>query len=891
MQTIEIISVFTTFANCICFPCIRFYHKRKKNYCFTKPYKMKKIVKKFRKKLKATLNFSKAFALRHTKIEYYKAQQEEIRNLPLKDKIKAKYSTTKKNDITKKLNLVKLNFNKRSQRISSVWSVLDKIYKKRSKSECPINDLMSILSNENFLLVCYKKVRRNKGANTPATLTPTSMKKDKNKTQKRLLDDFYFTPDGISLKMIKTVSELIKKNEYPWGISRRIMVESPPGKMRPITIPPFMDKVVQEGIKTILISIYEPIFEKINRSFAFRPNKGVHDAMYGIQRKNNANLNMAIEGDIKGAYNKVSKKILLDTLRETIKDTKFINFIKNRLQYIYYDTLTKKFNKEKEGIPQGGIDSPYLWNIYMLKFDRFVTEYMNNLVNEMNKIRNKGNSDDKRIIVSKETLKLINIRRTVAGYIDNLRKDDLFVKRRFYGALKYIENHAKVTLEMDYTKENVIIVIRKLIALKKFLQSKIMKMEYSKPKRDFIRFHYTRYADDFIILGNYNKKIAEKIREAIRVFLRDQLKATLSMEKTLITDIFYKNCLFLGFSLRILKEDKIIKRVVLQKKGIIHRGIKKDIIQKLSFKQRANTKNIRLSIDNQRRLNKMHLLHYCNKYGVPTSIPWLTNLETFTIIERFNSVMRGLCNYYIGFIKNKSDIYRYLYILRYSCYKTIARKYNISIRKVMKRFKYKDTIACEVTHTIADKSGIEKRYLKRWVLLTNKSLIQEALEINLFERSKKIFEDLEMGIGVKYPQKSSVPTVTNKDFLENINWVNMRTKPNLSMSCYKCGSPNNIEMHHIKGIRLTKLSDIPEHEYWTKIMSLRGRNQIPLCRSCHMKVHNRLLIIGKNDRPPIFTETKRGYDNRLVNIENYLNKTGFPFFSKTLEEKGWKQFA
>ena len=46
----------------------------------------------------------------------------------------------------------------------------------------------------------------------------------------------------------------------------------------------------------------------MNRSFGFRPNKGVHDCMYGIARRNNANCHMAIEGDIKGAYNNVLKK-------------------------------------------------------------------------------------------------------------------------------------------------------------------------------------------------------------------------------------------------------------------------------------------------------------------------------------------------------------------------------------------------------------------------------------------------------------------------------------------------------------------------------------------------------------------------------------------------------
>jgi len=81
----------------------------------------------------------------------------------------------------------------------------------------------------------------------------------------------------------------------------------------------------------------------------------------------------------------------------------------------------------------------------------------------------------------------------------------------------------------------------------------------------------------------------------------------------------------------------------------------------------------------------LHSKGFCEKDGFPREIPWLANLETFIIIERFNASIRGFVQYYAGFIR-KSSLHRWVYILRFSCLKTIARKYRSSINKVFKRF-------------------------------------------------------------------------------------------------------------------------------------------------------------------------------------------------------------
>jgi RNA-directed DNA polymerase len=116
-------------------------------------------------------------------------------------------------------------------------------------------------------------------------------------------------PDGISRNVIEWTSTLLRKGKYPWGASRRIYIPKPgqPGKLRPLTIRPFMDRVVQESIRRVLESIYEPIFEHMNRSFGFRPAKGTYDCIYALSRGACNGFYMAIEGDIKAAYDQVNR--------------------------------------------------------------------------------------------------------------------------------------------------------------------------------------------------------------------------------------------------------------------------------------------------------------------------------------------------------------------------------------------------------------------------------------------------------------------------------------------------------------------------------------------------------------------------------------------------------
>jgi retron-type reverse transcriptase len=173
------------------------------------------------------------------------------------------------------------------------------------------------------------------------------------------------------MQTFQEVSYLLRTGQYPWGASRRIYVDKPgqKGKLRPITIPLHgYNIIVQSAITMILEAIYEPWFDKTNRSFGFRARKGVYDAIHCLCLANykTRGLHIAIEGDIKSAYDKVCREKRIEILGRKIKDRKFLALIHTRLDYPFWDNKEQKYITEKEGIPQGGIYSPYLWNIYIM---------------------------------------------------------------------------------------------------------------------------------------------------------------------------------------------------------------------------------------------------------------------------------------------------------------------------------------------------------------------------------------------------------------------------------------------------------------------------------------------------------------------------------------------
>jgi len=326
------------------------------------------------------------------------------------------------------------------------------------------------LYNPDLHLASYGKIYRNAGAMTKGT------------TQE--------TVDGMSLKKIQRIIESLRDGRFRWTPVRRTYILKKNGKRRPLGLPTWSDKLVQESIRVILEWYYEPQFS--NASCGFRPRRGCHTALNRIA-KTWTGTNWFIEGDISGCFDNIDHEILLNILREKIHDGRFINLISGLLKSGYMEDW--KYNVTLSGTPQGGIVSPILANIYLDRLDKFAEQ---TLLTDFNRGK---------------------VRRTNQAY-HNLQK--MAARRKKAGD---IEGY------------------RDCMRKKGLLPSK----DVNDP--NYRRLRYVRYADDFLLGFSGPKQEAVEIKSRLQTFLADSLKLSLSPEKTLITHARTQKARFLGYEI------------------------------------------------------------------------------------------------------------------------------------------------------------------------------------------------------------------------------------------------------------------------------------------------------------------------------------------------------
>ncbi len=853
---------------------------------------------KFKLKLKSQIVFNKKIAIRLTKSSYYKVLGEDSRNLPSREKEKSKFSTTRKETVTKQIKQYKTLLKEKSK---GVFNVLKGIYNTNVNAATggllppKHTNITSLVASVPNLIVAYQRIRRNKGATTLGAMLSYNRTRVLTPLQRRLISATANSPDGLSYWHFKVTSDLLKQGKYPWGASRRIYIDKPgqPNKKRPITIPPFMDRIVQTAILRVLEAIYEPWFDIQNRSFGFRPRKGVHDAIYSLIRKENRGLYTAVEGDIKGAYDNVDREKLINILSKRINDKKFLNLLRNRLNYQFFDSEKNIYVEEGKGIPQGGIDSPYLWNIYMNEFDNHIQNYLENLTSESNK-KIRGNIQKRSKVITKDLAFILNKRRSLKKELKLLQK------------VKTLEKYKKVTqpgcagstsityyLKKHFSNQETLIdsplgklvpksARTKLLRQIRLTRHRQLSIPSADPNKVALRYTYSRYADDWIILGNFSMLYAEKIKTHIKEWLKLNLDAELAEEKTLITDIRNPQtpARFLGFEIR-----SFSTRALTYKKS--------DNSEK-KFLTRVAGAEIKAYPDKQRLISRLHMKGYCDKNGKPKPMSWISTLETFALISRYNSVLRGIGNFYYGFVP-KSSLNRWIYIIRFSLLKTLAQKYNTNIKGIFTRFGLRTETGNTIEYKVRNKfkkGNIEETRQKIFSLLTEKDLQKECIKLDRFTIVKDTFNMIEYDkIFPQYEGENfSTPSIKDDDWVNRIMWVNLRTQANFDFPCFRCGSIKNIQMHHIKHIRKVLYSKIPKDKPFLNIMALRNRKQIPVCRDCHMNYIHRGQYTGANLKSLVFPgiDTRKGFDNRLINLENFMTPSKEEFFAKSLDEKGWE---
>lgn len=215
---------------------------------------------------------------------------------------------------------------------------------KRSK-EKPKERFTSLahLLNSDYLYNCWKELKNAKA--------PGIDRKTKES----------YSPELIKSEIEKLVNNLKAKKYRPKPV-RRVYIESPKGKQRPLGIPVTMDKIVQLGMKKIIEAIFEPEF--IELSYGFRPDKSCHQALKTLYRVVMTKpINWVVDVDIKSFFESVDHYWLMRGIQQKIKDPVFNRLI---IRFLKAGIIEQgKYKQTEKGTPQGGIISPVLANIYL----------------------------------------------------------------------------------------------------------------------------------------------------------------------------------------------------------------------------------------------------------------------------------------------------------------------------------------------------------------------------------------------------------------------------------------------------------------------------------------------------------------------------------------------
>ncbi|WP_194922203.1 reverse transcriptase/maturase family protein [Catenulispora rubra] len=358
------------------------------------------------------------------------------------------------------------------QRAETVLGVL----RDRGMRGLPCDELYRQLFNPQLYLLAYGRIYANHGAMTPGA-TPE-------------------TVDGMSQMKIGRIVEAMRHERYRFHPVRRVQIPKKNGKMRPLGLPTWSDKLVGEVVRLLLEAYYEPTFS--DRSHGFRPRRGCHTALREVAYTWTGTA-WFIEGDIADCFGSLDHEVLLSILGEKIRDQRFLRLVRNMLTAGYLEDW--KWGATLSGAPQGGVASPILSNIYLHKLDKFVEKV---LIPEYTKGTRRARSP----AYLKLQTRLATARRR--GDRDEARRI-----RRLMQAMP--------TADPD--------------------------------DPSYRRLRYVRYADDHLLGFTGPKSEAVQIKTRLAAFLRDELKLELSADKTLITHARTGAARFLGYEITVQHND------------------------------------------------------------------------------------------------------------------------------------------------------------------------------------------------------------------------------------------------------------------------------------------------------------------------------------------------
>jgi group II intron reverse transcriptase/maturase len=575
------------------------------------------------------------------------------------------------------------------------------VLRERGRCGLPCEELYRQLFNRQLYLLAYGRIYANQGAMTPGATEETA--------------------DGMSEERIDAIIDAMRHERYRFAPARRIYIPKRNGKLRPLGLPTWSDKLVGEVVRLLLEAYYEPCFS--DRSHGFRPGRGCHTALREVANTW-AGTTWFIEADISDCFGSFDHDIMIAILSEKIHDGRFLRLMRHMLEAGYLEDWT--WNATLSGVPQGGVVSPALSNIYLHKVDEYVET----------------------VLIPQHTR-------------GRGRK-----RNPAYDAVKAHAAQARQRGDRSSYRE---------------LRRRMRSMSSRDPRDPgYRRLRYVRYADDQLLGFAGPKAEAERIKDQLATFLREDLGLELSSEKTLITHARTRAARFLGYEIIVQQADSRITHGRRSANGMIALRVPRDVITAK-----------------------------CAPYlrrGKPAHRSALQNLDDYHIVDTYGAEYRGIVQYYLL----ATDVWR-LERLRWtaetSMLKTLAAKHQSSVSKMAVRYRA----------TIVTPYGQRACFEARVQRAGKQPLVARFGGIPLVRNRAAALTD-------RIPDRAPHP---RKELVTRL----------LKRRCELCEQPGRVVVHQVRALACLPEPG-PGQPEWAVLMARKRRKTLMVCQPCHDAIHS-----------------------------------------------------